>query len=306
MDTAISRKLFQWADSKRRFLFLGLGVISGGILAYGLSLMNYPGISAALGIGLLAGVVTTPSRRSAAENDAELFTSGEDSPPAFSEEWPELAMAHGSISESLHRLAGQTDPILLEVATVRLAAIQEEIRSLADGRVVFSATEGWRTVYDQILCSPGMDCYRSVAWMRSEDYWQDSPGQQSMQINFKLLQEGVSIERILILNDFFWPPAAAMPAQDIRRWIDEQYQRGISIRLVRESEIDTEADLLCDMGIYGTRATGTLELDPQCRTTRFMFDFSPEGVRLAEQRWKRLSLYAKSYQDLLDRVASHR
>ncbi len=215
-------------------------------------------------------------------------------------------MAHHSLTESLERLAGQTDPILLEVATVRLAVIQEEIRSLPNGRVVFSATEGWRTVYDQLLRSAGVTCYRSVAWMRSEDYWQDPPGQRSMQINYERLQEGVSIERILILNDYFWPALAAMPATDIRRWIDEQYQRGISIQLVRESEITAEADLLCDMGIYGTRATGTLELDPQCRSVRFLFDFSPEGVRLAEERWKRLSLYAISYKALLDRVAQGR
>ena len=35
-------------------------------------------------------------------------------------------------------------------------------------------------------------------------------------------------------------------------------------------------------------------------TARFTFDFSPEGIRLAEQRWDRLSLYAVSYADLLD------
>lgn len=221
-------------------------------------------------------------------------------PPGFSEEWPELATAHRILAEYLERLAGQTDPILLEVASVRLAAIQEEIRNLAEGLVFFSATEGWRTVYDQLLRSPSVTCYRSVAWMRSEDYWQDPPGQRSMQINYERLQEGVSIERILILNDYFWPALATMPAPDIRRWIDEQYQRGISIQLVRESEIAAEADLLCDMGIYGTRATGTLDLDPQCRSVRFLFDFSPDGVRLAEERWNRLSLYAKSYKALLD------
>jgi hypothetical protein len=214
-------------------------------------------------------------------------------------DWPELEMAQRSLAESLSRLACQTDSILLEGAVARLAAIQEEVRYLAEGKLVFTATEAWRAVYDQILCSPGITCYRSVAWLRNEDYWQDAPGQRSMQTNYQRLQEGVMIERILILNDFFWPSAATLPAADIRRWIDEQYRQGMQIGLVRESTIAAEPDLLCDIGIYGSRATGTLELDPQCRTTRFTFDFSPEGILLAEQRWKRLSLYTHSYTDLL-------
>ena len=120
-----------------------------------------------------------------------------------------------------------------------------------------------------------------------------------MQTNFDLLQEGGRIERILILNDFFWPVAALLPTSDICRWIDEQFDRGIWIGLIRESDIDAEADLLCDFGIYGSRATGTLELDTECRTTRFTFDFSPDGIRLAEDRWKRLLLYMISYAELL-------
>jgi hypothetical protein len=100
-------------------------------------------------------------------------------------------------------------------------------------------------------------------------------------MNFQAIQNGVRIERILILNDFFWPAAARQPTADVCRWIDEQYDRGTSIGLVRESDLDTETDLLCDIGIYGSRATGTLELDSQCRTTRFTFDFSPDGIRLA-------------------------
>jgi hypothetical protein len=70
----------------------------------------------------------------------------------------------------------------------------------------------------------------------------------------------------LILNDFFWPEGATLPAKTICRWIEEQYKRGLVIRLVRESELEDETDLLADSGIYGTRATGTLELDDRCRS----------------------------------------
>ena len=214
-------------------------------------------------------------------------------------EWPELEIAHRSLDESFRRLSGQTDSILLEAAVVRLAAVQEEVRSLAEGKVVFTATEGWRTVYEELLRAPGLECYRSVAWIRNEDYWRDAPGRRSMQMNFQAIQDGVRIERILILNDFFWPAAARQPTADVCRWIDEQYDRGTWIGLVRESDLDAESDLLCDIGIYGSRATGTLELDSQCRTTRFTFDFSPDGIRLAEDRWKRLALYAVSYANVL-------
>ena len=210
-------------------------------------------------------------------------------------DWPEMAAIHFDLNGSLRRIADQTDSLFRDATITRLAAVQEELRNLAAGRIVFSATEAWRTVYDQILKSPEIALYRSVAWMRSEDYWQDSPGRRSMQLNYVRLREGVAIERILILDDFFWPEAATAPAAAIGRWIAEQHRRGIVIWMVRESTIAAEPDLLCDIGIYGNRAVGTLELDPQCRTVRFTFDFSPEGIRLAEERWKRLLLYATTF-----------
>jgi hypothetical protein len=261
-----------------------------------------PAAMVALGMGVLTGTVVAMARLLSVRGRSVTKQASLSHRP-HSEDWPEIATACHSITESLRRLADQKDCILLEAAVGRIVAIQEEMRSLADGRIVFTATETWRTVYDELLRTPGIDCYRSVAWIRNEDYWQDVPGQHSMQTNYDLLQEGVSIERILILSDFFWPRAATLPAPDIRRWIDEQYKRGISIRLVRESAVDAEMDSLCDIGIYGTRATGALELDSQCRTTRFTFDFSPEGIRLAEERWRHLSVYAISYGDLLDRSA---
>jgi hypothetical protein len=69
--------------------------------------------------------------------------------------------------------------------------------------------------------------------------------------------------------------------------------------LVRESEIGGEADLLCDFGIYGDRATGIQELDELSRTLRFMLLFDKQSIKLAQDRWARLSLYATAYADLL-------
>ncbi len=216
---------------------------------------------------------------------------------------PELLCAHNSMIHSLCQLAGQDDEILRDCVAVRLAVIQEELKSLGDGRVVFVGTESWRTAYERILRSPGLGRYFSVAWLRSEDYWRDAPGRHSMQLNYDLIQLGVRIERTLILNDFFWPPAAALPAKVICQWIEEQYKRGIVIRLVRESQIADEPELLADFGIYGYRATGQLDLDESCRTVRFTLDFAPQAVSLFEERWRRLLLFAVSFREVLDRKA---
>ena len=257
-------------------------------------------------MALLAGMVAYRPEKSASSQGRKEPASVLGNPPSRSDDWPELAIAQHVLTESIARLEGQADPILLEAAVVRLAAIQEEVRCLADGKLVFTATEAWRTVYDQIIRSPGIAYYHSVAWLRSEDYWQDTPGQRSIQTNYERLQQGLVIERIFILCDFFWPPSAPLPADDIRRWIDDQYRQGMQIGLVRESAIAAEADLLCDIGIYGSRATGTLELDLQCRTTRFTFDFTAEGIRLAEERWKRLLLYMVPYAELLAKTLPSR
>lgn len=215
---------------------------------------------------------------------------------------PDLLVAHHTLSHYIRQLSQQSDPVLREAAMLKLVSIQDEVRALAGGKIGFSATEGWRTVYERLLRSPDVRTYRSVAWVRTEDYWRDAPGRRSIQLNFELLRAGVAIERILILGDFYWPPAALLPSSDISRWIDEQHEGGVKIGLVRESEIESEPDLLCDLGIYGNRATGWLELDTQCRTSRFTFDFSQESLRIADERWKRLSLYAVPFAELLERT----
>jgi len=219
---------------------------------------------------------------------------------------PDLLCAHNSLSHSLCQLAGQGDEILRDCAAVRLAAIEDELRTLAEGRVVFTGTEAWRTAYERILRSPGLGRYFSVAWLRSEDYWRDAPGRHSMQLNYDLIQLGVRIERTLILNDFFWPPGATLPAKVICQWIEEQYKRGIVIRMIRESQIADEPELLADFGLYGHRATGQLDLDETCRTVRFTLDFTPGAVSLAEERWRRLLLFAVSFREVLDRRARTR
>ena len=213
----------------------------------------------------------------------------------------ELFEMYGAISEALAGLSLQEDPTLRRFALMKLSSIAGQVQSLAQGTVVFSNTESWRVVYEEILQSPGLTAYHSVAWVKTADYWHDRPGRQSMRLNFEMVKRGLRIERVIILRDTLWPRGQELPSEDILPWIREQHDWGLWVSLVRESEISAEPDLLCDFGIYDNRAAGTQELDDRSRTLRFILRFDPASVAQARERWARLRLYANSYADLVDR-----
>jgi hypothetical protein len=201
---------------------------------------------------------------------------------------------------ALTALANQTDPVLREIAALKLASVNAQIGAIAAGTAVFAGTETWRAVYEQLLAGATLREYRSVAWVRSADYWQDSPGRQSMRANFEAAHRGVLIERIAVLPDDLWPDDRAPPAEAVRPWLKEQHDHGLHLVLVRESAVAGEPDLLADFGIYGDRAVGTLETDERSRPVRFTLTFDPQAVRLAEDRWRRLSIFGVPFQNLLE------
>ncbi len=204
--------------------------------------------------------------------------------------------------DALNLLAMQPDPILREIAALKAASMHQEIDSLADGTIVFSGTEAWRTVYDKLLSSADVLEYQSVAWVRTAEYWQDPPSRQSMKANFEAVRRGVLIERIVILRDELWPAKEFIPPGEIGQWIEEQHNHGLWVCLIRESQLAGESDLLADLGIYGNRAVGIHELDERSRTVRFTLQFDPQVVRLAHERWQRLMLFASSFRQLLDQL----
>ncbi|MEX2188314.1 MAG: hypothetical protein WD875_16015, partial [Pirellulales bacterium] len=128
----------------------------------------------------------------------------------------------------------------------------------------------------------------------------DLPGRQSMKVNYELLANGLHIERVFILGWNLWPPEARLPARSIRQWIEDQHFRGIEVRLVRENDLVGEPGLLRDFGIYGDRATGAQETDADSRTVQFVLCFDQASIRLAQDRWERLMLYARPFGELLD------
>ena len=206
-----------------------------------------------------------------------------------------------AISQGLLRISQQSDPIYRDVALERLAEVSEEVESVANGTLVFEGTETWRIVYEKLLRSAGLHLYRSVAWVKSANYWQDEPGRQSMKLNFELHDGGrLNVERIVIISDDLWPSDEPLPVERLHQWIREQHEHGIWVKLLRQSTIESEPELLADIGIYGSRAVGTQVLDHECRTIEFVLTFDFDEVRQAEDRWRRLSVYATAYRDLLD------
>lgn len=210
------------------------------------------------------------------------------------------------ISQSLLTVTQQTDPIYREVALEELGRLATTIAEVSAGKITYEGTETWRIIYDKLLRSPGLHLYRSVAWVKNDNYWQDEPGRQSMKTNFELHGDGpLNIERIVILGNDAWPWNESLPVERIHRWIREQHDHGIWIKLVRESMLTQEPELIGDVGIYGSRAVGVQELDDLCRTVRFTLTFDFEEVTKAEDRWNRLSVYATPYEDLLDQFRAN-
>ena len=215
-----------------------------------------------------------------------------------------LFLGEEQFLNALTRLSASADPLLRDLATLKLAEVGGEIDELGRGRVVFEGTEAWRTAYERLLLSPDLGEYRSVAWAKTADYWQDAPGLHSMQVNFQAIDQGVRIERIVILGWNLWRPESDLPLEKTCRWLDDQHYRGISVFLVRETDLVGEPDLARDFGIYGQRATGEQELDGESRTVQFVLDFDAVSIRLAQERWDRLKLFAVSYGDLVDRAVT--
>lgn len=214
---------------------------------------------------------------------------------------PEIASIHDSVASSLQTIASKNDPIYCRLAIQSLETLSEKCHRLASGSIEYSTTESWRVVYEELLRSPGLHLYRSVSLVESQHYWQDGPGRQSTLLNLELHDKGtVNIERIVIVADHLWETGGSI-SEPIRNWLDEQHRHGIWLRVVRESELDGESDLVSDFGIYGTRAVGTQMADVSGRTTRFALCFDFERVEQAEETWKRLKVFSIPYRDILDR-----
>lgn len=269
------------------------------VVLLGAWLLPLPAVVALIGCLVCAGLglLLTLGRQSTAVAGASPLET-----PFLLAQDPEVYGRYRTVTASLLTVSHNPDPIYREIALKHLDDLARRASAIAEGTFVFDGTETWRILYEQLLRSPGLHLYRSVAWVKQDTYWQDEPGRKSMAVNFELHEaERLNIERIAIIADELWPIDEVWPAERLRQWLSEQHRRGIWIKFVRASSLSKEPELIADQGIYGSRAVGIQELDDQCRTTRFTLTFHPKDVAEAETRWNRLSVYAESFADYLDR-----
>lgn len=254
-------------------------------------------VSAALGLLLLLPRPSAPRIELPAELDLPYQLARDDA----------LFVHYRRITEMLLKISKQPDPIYRMIALEQLDETVRRVTTIAAGSLVFEGTETWRIVYERLLRCPDLYLYRSIAWIRTAEYWQDEPARKSMAVNYELQRDNrLNIERIAVLADELWPDKSREPVEPVARWLREQDAAGILVRMVRESALHQEADLKTDLGIYGSRALGTQEVDSHGRTTRFVLTFDFAKVLEAEARWNRLLVYAESYGARLDRYSRSR
>ncbi|MEM7317290.1 MAG: hypothetical protein AAF497_29540, partial [Planctomycetota bacterium] len=112
---------------------------------------------------------------------------------------------------ALQKQADSQHPELIRHIALRLDTWNDELAQLGQGRIAFSATETWRTIYERVLSRCQVRRYLSVALIRSDSYWQDLPGRASLEFNFQLVEHGFTVQRTFIIDPFFWPPSAKTP-----------------------------------------------------------------------------------------------
>lgn len=183
------------------------------------------------------------------------------------------------------------DPAFRRIVSSRLHAVAKQLAEMASGELVFSGTESWRAVYKEVLLGCQLKRYWSTALVRTDHYWQDRPGKQSIEFNYRLVEKGFDVRRCFILDDFFWPPDCRLPDKDLHRWIDEHTAHGIEVSLLRASDLRHEPSLLRDEGIYGDRAVGRQVVDEDGRTETYILSFDRAAVDDAVSRWHALQLF---------------
>lgn len=285
---------FPWAQA------LGVGA---GVLVLSMTLATIASIQ----VGALAGIVAIPTALLAwhlyedRKRHREWIAVLDQLPVPFAlASEPGFFPQYVKLADAIVKIGRHQDRLFRDLALTRLETVADELAVTAQGQIVFRATETWRTAYQHLLETLRVKTYYSVAWVRTNDYWNDAPGRQSMHFNYELVSRGFRIERIHILPDELWPFEQKLPASGILEWLVEQQGRGIVVSLIRESDLANEPELLRDFAIYGDRAVGIQELDELSHTRRFMLSFDQSAIRKALTCWERLGLFSKSFQTLLD------
>lgn len=216
---------------------------------------------------------------------------------------PNVRKFYDETIEPLCRIFEIKDNVFSSLVEERLADFQHELRTnLSAGKVTFPA-EAFRVTYADILSQPDIKEYKSVAWVKSEDYWQDPAGKSSLRFNLDLLQKGVDIERIFIVRDDVWDSAKIKnwirQQRDYKVKIDgEQKENKIRIAVTKESLIPVKENLLEDYGIYGNRAMGVQNIDDKSKTTTFDLYFDKAKIAKARRDFEKLKIHTLTSDEL--------
>jgi len=253
-EPSYSREMERSHFALRRipWLTLPLGVAATGCIAVFLAWLLLPTSAVVAGVGLLVCVLLSLTIANSQRATAAEGTSLLEAPFLLARD-ADMFQRYQAVSESLLIASRNPDPIYREIALEHFDELNRKAAAIAEGTFVFEGTETWRIVYERLLRSPGLHLYRSVAWVKNANYWQDEPGRKSMAVNFELHEsERLNIERIAIIADELWPVDEVWPAELVRQWLHQQHYRGIWVKFVRQSALMNEPDLSADVGIYPT------------------------------------------------------
>jgi hypothetical protein len=87
---------------------------------------------------------------------------------------PGLVDGYEKLAKSLTRIVQHNNRLFLDLARPRIESLADEVATLAKGEVVFDATETWRAAYQSVLETMRVITYYSVAWVRTNKYWNDA------------------------------------------------------------------------------------------------------------------------------------
>lgn len=207
----------------------------------------------------------------------------------------ELRAAWEVIASAMQNVAESESTLFRQLATERIRAMHREAERMSNSELMYVSTEAWRHAYADVLNQEDVKEYRSVAWIRSLNYWQDQPGQQSLNLNYELVSRGMSVTRLIILRSSEVCGENGTILQPIRDWIENQHEAGIRILLVPEESLDNEKGLLIDVGLYGSTAVGILDANQASETICFRLSFDEQDVRQYLEKWERLLLFAREW-----------
>ena len=182
-----------------------------------------------------------------------------------------------------------TDTVFRELMEQRLREAIAPLRSdWREWKLVYRG-ELWRNAYRQVLDEDDVHDYKSIAWIKSNDYWQDPPGREAFRYNRDLVNKK-NVQRIFLVR------RSVMDSDEVKNIIRADRSAGITVSVAIEENVPEE--LRHDLGIYGKRAVGYQFTDDRSQTDRFELLFDPEEVQIANTRFAALERWSLTEQEL--------